>query len=304
MANFDSGQSKNSSYVLKKNVILGTGAFSHVFEALEAGSGQPVVAKVTSLAEKVNACCHAKEVRAFKRLKAGHKGIVKFYDDFVVEQCGVVILEKLTKYTIKDISDCQGPFPTLDALEYFWDIVCAVEYMHNCYVSPRDLKVENIAFDKITKRPKIFDLGLAVVIEPDSKGRIPFTNITTGSPLYMSPEVLSHKDHNTFKHDIWCLGIVLYFMLTGRSPHQYCATFADLYEELVVKKQMVYPSWLDDEVVGLLKGMLEFHPIKRMTIQEVKNALRNVLVKISADEDAAASETADTETESGESQRG
>src|SRR4051812_48450796 len=100
-------------------------------------------------------------------LGEGHPSIVKYFDEFAVEQCGVIILEKLTKFTLEDLIRSKGRLQPREALSIFWEITSALEFMHLKHVryficlsrvmniqfrsplilsSPRDLKVENIGF--------------------------------------------------------------------------------------------------------------------------------------------------------------
>jgi calcium-dependent protein kinase len=88
----------------------------------------------------------------------------------------------------------------------------AVNYLHNCGICHRDLKLENVLFkEKDTFEPKLIDFGLSTEFG-DSR---PLKSIL-GTPLYLAPEVLKAKyDHRC---DIWSLGIMMYFLLCGDAP--------------------------------------------------------------------------------------
>ncbi len=98
----------------------------------------------------------------------------------------------------------------------------------------------------------------------------------------MAPEVLAVKPHNSFIHDVWCLGQVLYMMLVGNCPFHNCTTLEDLKEEVLVYKHITYPSWLDYKTTQLLRGMLEWDPAVRMTLEEIRTAVDD-LVSIETD---------------------
>lgn len=74
----------------------------------------------------------------------------------------------------------------------------------------RDIKPQNILVSG--KTIKIADFGFAVRSEQPTKERY-----TIGSPLYMSPEALNHREYST-KNDIWALGVTMYEILEGRVP--------------------------------------------------------------------------------------
>lgn len=80
----------------------------------------------------------------------------------------------------------------------------------------RDLKPANILLKE--KVAKIADFGFAKKM---SSSTIKETK-NVGSPLYMSPESLIHKNY-TIKSDIWSLGVMLYEILHGKAPWN-CST--------------------------------------------------------------------------------
>ena len=61
---------------------------------------------------------------------------------------------------------------------------------------------------------KISDFGFAV------KSRLGFKDrINVGTPLYMAPETLK-KNYYSYKSDLFSLGIVVFEMVVGRTPHE------------------------------------------------------------------------------------
>jgi serine/threonine protein kinase len=65
------------------------------------------------------------------------------------------------------------------------------------------------------RRIKIGDLGFSKAIDIHDE----ILTSIVGSPLYMSPQILSNSTY-TEKTDIWSLGIILYEMLVGEAPWQ------------------------------------------------------------------------------------
>lgn len=103
-------------------------------------------------------------------------------------------------------------FPEQLAKFYFCEILLGLEYLHAKDIVYRDIKPENILID-IEGHIKIADFGLAKII-PNRQKSFSFC----GSPEYMSPEMLKGRGHDK-QLDYYCLGALLYEMLTGLPPY-------------------------------------------------------------------------------------
>ncbi len=107
-------------------------------------------------------------------------------------------------------------------LELFASVCRAVEHAHRRGVIHRDLKPSNLLVTRVDGRPqpKVIDFGIAKAIAP-AAGDAERTRAGDhlGTPEYMSPEQAGSRgaDVDT-RTDVYSLGVVLYRMLTGRSP--------------------------------------------------------------------------------------
>jgi hypothetical protein len=131
-------------------------------------------------------------------------------------------MELVRGIRITDYCD-QHQLPTRDRLELFIQVCRAVQHAHQKGIIHRDLKPSNIlvTLHDGVPVPKVIDFGIAKATE----GRLTDATVYTqlhqfiGTPAYMSPEQaeLSGLDIDT-RSDIYSLGVLLYELLTGRTP--------------------------------------------------------------------------------------
>ncbi len=105
----------------------------------------------------------------------------------------------------------------------------AVEHAHEQGILHRDLKPSNV-FRTKEGEPRVMDFGLArwMIPEDASTGGLTLSHEVLGSPSYMSPEQARGENEKVSRPaDVYSLGGILYFMLTGRPPFR-AASLAQL----------------------------------------------------------------------------
>ncbi len=132
------------------------------------------------------------------------------------------VMELVRGIPITDYCD-QNKLPTGERLELFVNVSQAVQHAHTKGIIHRDIKPSNVL---VTHHdgvpiPKIIDFGVAKATNQQLTERTLFTAFAQliGTPLYMSPEQaeMSGLDVDT-RSDIYSLGVLLYELLTGRTP--------------------------------------------------------------------------------------
>ena len=112
-----------------------------------------------------------------------------------------------------------GQYTADDAVALVVKIARSVAYAHSCGVIHRDLKPSNILLDK-TNEPKIVDFGLARLMhKEESKLTVPGEKLL--SLGYGAPEQESDASLSDERADVYGLGALLYFVLTGQNPRYF-----------------------------------------------------------------------------------
>jgi serine/threonine-protein kinase len=103
-------------------------------------------------------------------------------------------------------------------LEIFLAVCAAVHFAHQNLVVHRDLKPANILVNRAGV-PKLLDFGIAKLLDPDrTEPALTVLERRPMTPLYSSPEQLRGRQVTTAS-DVYALGVLLYLLLTGRSPY-------------------------------------------------------------------------------------
>lgn len=204
---------------------LGEGGMGVVYEAVHTRIHQRVAIKmllpeVLELPDVVSR--FEREARAAGKLKSENSARVLDVD---VSEAGMpyMVMEFLEGSDLGKIVE-GGALPIATAVDYVLQACNAMAEAHAEGVIHRDLKPSNL-FVTAGAKLKVLDFGISK-LENDSEARVTATQTVVGTPLYMSPEqVRSAKDVDA-RGDIWSLGIILYELLTGRTPFEGSTTAA------------------------------------------------------------------------------
>ncbi|KAH0589419.1 hypothetical protein H2248_005176 [Termitomyces sp. 'cryptogamus'] len=146
----------------------------------------------------------------------------------------------------------------------FSQVVDAVCYLDSQGITHRDIKDENLVIDRDLK-VKLIDFGSAVVV--DLAEPRPYYTLFYGTTAYASPEILLKKQYQAPPAEIWTLGILLSFLLTGTSPFPTVKDAIHGRISLVGITGTTHPS---DVALDLMRRCLDPDPKTRATIAEVK----------------------------------
>jgi serine/threonine protein kinase len=144
-----------------------------------------------------------------------HPNIARLYDGGTTDDGIPYLVMELIDGTPIDLYCEEHNLPINERLKLFTQVCAAVQYAHQRLVIHRDIKPSNILVtpDGI---PKLLDFGIAKLLDPAAGGET--TMVPALTPEYASPEQIRGEPITTAT-DVYSLGVVLYRLLTGRSPY-------------------------------------------------------------------------------------
>ncbi|MCO5205812.1 MAG: protein kinase [Anaerolineae bacterium] len=195
---------------------IGAGGYGAVYRAV-----QPFVER--DVAIKIILPQYADQPDFIRRFEAEaqmvarleHPFIAPLYDYWREPSVAYLVMRLFRGGSLQDVLK-QGAIRPEVALSYFYQIGVALDAAHRAGIIHRDIKPANILLDD-DNNAYLADFGIAKDL-----GNLDMDNITRegmilGSPAYLAPEQLRGERVRP-QADIYCLGVVLYEMLTGRQP--------------------------------------------------------------------------------------
>ncbi len=153
-----------------------------------------------------------------------HRSVVRIYDHFELDGKLYIVMELVDGLNLEDYVHKNGAIPWEEALRFMANILDAMDHVHSKGVIHRDIKPGNIMIRE-NGEICLLDFGVAKSDSlPGASGTQTVLGSIIGTDGYMSPEQAGGLTIN-YRADIYALGCVLYFMLTGR--HAYAKLSSD-----------------------------------------------------------------------------
>ena len=276
-ANKTFGLIVNNYRVLER---LGAGSMGVVFKAEHVRLRKPVAIKILSPSyerdERVLSRFYS-EIRAIARLQ--HPNIVAAIDAGATPEGGMeapslhyLVMEYVPGQDLEEYVVDHGPIRVTKACDIIYQVASALEESHRHQLVHRDLKPSNV---RVTPdgQAKLLDFGLT----RHRQNRMTEPGLLVGTVDYMAPEQAQDSSKVDIRADIYGLGGILYWSLTGKVPFPGTGNLA----QNLARRQTEQPPALRKvrpelpaELDQVLSKMLAVKPEERFaTPRQVRQAL-------------------------------
>jgi len=198
---------------------LGAGGMGTVYRARHAMLRRPTAVKLLDIANMSDAAVtrFEREVQATAGLT--HPNTIAIFDyGRTPEGIFYYAMEYLDGNNLDNLVALAGPLPEARAVHLLRQICGSIAEAHATGLVHRDIKPANIF---ITRRGgladfvKVLDFGLVKAVGGAGEANVTAAGAATGTPLYMSPEAVEHAEDVGPASDVYAIGAVAYFLLTG-----------------------------------------------------------------------------------------
>ncbi|XP_053443192.1 serine/threonine-protein kinase Chk2 isoform X1 [Nycticebus coucang] len=260
-------------YIMSKT--LGSGACGEVKLAFERKTCKKVAIKIISKrkfaigsAREADPAPNVEtEIEILKKLN--HPCIIKIKDFFDAEDY-YIVLELMEGGELFDKVVGKKRLKEATCKLYFYQMLLAVQYLHENGIIHRDLKPENVLLSSQNEDCliKITDFGQSKIL-----GETSLMRTLCGTPTYLAPEVLGSVGTAGYNRavDCWSLGVILFICLSGYPPFSEHKTQVSLKDQITSGKYHFIPEvWADvsENALDLVKKLLVVDPKTRFTTEE------------------------------------
>lgn len=189
-----------------------------------------------------------------------HPNIVKLFDVFEDAKYLHIVMEYCSGGDLFEHLMRRGKFTESAVGSILMKLLSAISHLHSLKISHRDLKPENFIYSSPDPDAeiKIVDFGMS-----SQFGCGPMKTMV-GTPYYLAPEILSGKYGK--ECDIWSLGIIAYFLLSGKQPF-HSSDLKSLIKKIKIGKFELNGEFWDsvsDAAKDLIAQMITVIPSRRI----------------------------------------
>ncbi len=213
-----------------------------------------------------------REAQATARLSSRHT--IQIFDFGITDDGSLYYaMELLDGIDLETLVRTHGPISPARAVHFLLQACDSLAEAHAAGLVHRDIKPANLHVCKLGTEHdciKVLDFGL--VTAPDGKTRLTADGTITGTPAYMAPEMIRGDAPVDARSDVYALGCVAYFLLTGRLVFEGKTPLEVVYghtEKAPPSPSSYSPYSIPQGLEAAVLGCLEKDPSRRVASAEV-----------------------------------
>jgi eukaryotic-like serine/threonine-protein kinase len=244
---------------------IGSGGMAVVYRGEHIYLKKPVAIKVMlpSFSEKPELVQRFLQ-EAEMASKLDHPNIVKIFDFGDEDGLLYLVMQFIDGDTLERILRHRGKLSLREAINITLQVLSALQYAHEKGLVHRDIKPGNVMINK-EGRAYLLDFGIAVLGGMGGGEKTP-----AGTPEYMAPEQFRGRADR--RSDLYSVGVMLYEMLTGKTPFQDAKDIYELQHRIL--RDPIPPTGIDPEIDAILEKALSKLPSQRFqSAKEFADAL-------------------------------
>lgn len=197
--------------------VIGKGGMSVVYLAINERANKPWAVKEIRRNDLTSFELDKKEINMMKKLK--HPNLPSVVDVIERDETLLIVMDYIEGRSLEAILKEQGAQPENEVIRWAKQLCDVLIYLHSR--SPaiiyRDMKPANVML-KPDGNVCLIDFGAAREFKPWNVK----DTISLGTRGYAAPEQYEENGQSDVRTDIYCLGVMLFQLLTGASPYQLC----------------------------------------------------------------------------------
>jgi serine/threonine-protein kinase len=208
-------------YQLEKK--LGEGGMGVVYRAKHALLQRPTAVKLLQPGRTGAANLKKFEAEVRQTARLNHPNIVTIFDyGHTADGTFYYAMEFIDGATLEDVIEQSGALPSGRVVHVLRSVAAALVEAHGVGLIHRDIKPANVilflphTFGGVAEGVKLFDFGLVKELNEDGAIQLTNTDAISGTPQYMAPESIRDPKHVDGRADLYAVGAVGYYLLTGR----------------------------------------------------------------------------------------
>ncbi|XP_043911175.1 mitogen-activated protein kinase kinase kinase 14 [Protopterus annectens] len=266
---------REESHWVKKPDLLGCGSFGDVYEVEDKTTHFSCAAKQLSLAT-----FRPEELQTWSSVTSCPQ-IVPLYGTVRDGRSLVIFMEKLSGGSLNHLIKERGCLPEVEALHYHFQVLEALDYLHQNRILHGDIKADNVLLSSDKKQIFLCDFGHSCFLPVDGSEKNPIADgDIPGTETHMAPEVAKGCKYGT-KVDIWSSCCMMLHMLNG------CHPWTRYYNHPLHLKIAMQPPPTNEIpdtchpcTADVIKAGLQKDPGKRASASKLKSMVKKALKEV------------------------